>query len=128
MHGKTREEALARMRVALSEVLVEGISTNITLHKQILADSEFNKGWHEHSLSGKAPRRMDVDAQGDRTCCVRSIFSVMKKAPKTSAICSLDAGAMSVTIEDADRDKPDEVPLYGEPGLEPRRLPGAARA
>ena len=44
VHGKTREEALARMRVALSEVLVEGISTNITLHKQILADSEFNKG------------------------------------------------------------------------------------
>lgn len=34
----------------------------------------------------------------------------------------LDAGAMSVTIEDADRDKPDEVPLYGEPGLEPQTL------
>ena len=44
VHGKTREEALARMRVALSEVLIEGISTNITLHKQILSDSEFNKG------------------------------------------------------------------------------------
>lgn len=34
----------------------------------------------------------------------------------------LDAGAMSLTIEDADRDKPDEVPLYGEPGLEPQTL------
>ena len=44
VHGKTREEALARMRVALSEVLIEGISTNITLHRQILSDSEFNKG------------------------------------------------------------------------------------
>lgn len=34
----------------------------------------------------------------------------------------MDAGAMSVTIEDADRDKPDEQPLFGEPGLEPKTL------
>ncbi len=34
----------------------------------------------------------------------------------------MDAGVMSVTIEDADRDKPDECPLYGEPGLEPETL------
>ncbi len=34
----------------------------------------------------------------------------------------LDAGAMSVTVEDADRDQPDEQPLYGEPGLEPETL------
>lgn len=31
----------------------------------------------------------------------------------------MDAGALSVTIEDADADTPDEQPLYGEPGLEP---------
>ena len=34
----------------------------------------------------------------------------------------MDAGAMSVTVEDADRDQPDEQPLYGEPGLEPTKL------
>lgn len=34
----------------------------------------------------------------------------------------MDAGAMSVTVEDADRDQPDEKPLYGEPGLEPTTL------
>ena len=34
----------------------------------------------------------------------------------------MDAGAVSVTIEDADRDLPDERPLYGEPGLEPETL------
>lgn len=34
----------------------------------------------------------------------------------------LDGGAMSVTIEDADRDQPDEAPLYGEPGMEPETL------
>ena len=31
----------------------------------------------------------------------------------------MDAGVMSVSTEDADADSPDEVPLYGEPGLEP---------
>ncbi len=31
----------------------------------------------------------------------------------------LDAGAMSVSIEDADLGSPDEQPLYGEPGTEP---------
>lgn len=29
------------------------------------------------------------------------------------------AGALSVSVEDADVDTPDEIPLYGEPGLEP---------
>jgi acetyl/propionyl-CoA carboxylase alpha subunit len=32
VHGATREEALARARIALSEMEVEGISTNIPLH------------------------------------------------------------------------------------------------
>lgn len=31
----------------------------------------------------------------------------------------LDAGAFSAAIEDADADRPDEQPLYGEPGMEP---------
>lgn len=31
----------------------------------------------------------------------------------------MEAGALSVTIEDADADTPDEQPQYGEPGLEP---------
>ena len=34
----------------------------------------------------------------------------------------MDAGALSVIIEDADADTPDEQPLYGEPGLEPEKL------
>lgn len=34
----------------------------------------------------------------------------------------MDAGALSVSIEDADADTPDEQPPYGEPGLEPTKL------
>ncbi|WP_244847253.1 50S ribosomal protein L11 methyltransferase [Caballeronia sp. SL2Y3] len=33
----------------------------------------------------------------------------------------LDMGALSVSVEDADADTPDEQPLFGEPGLTPER-------
>ena len=43
-YGPDRETAMARMRVALSETAVEGITTNIALHRMILADSHFLQG------------------------------------------------------------------------------------
>ncbi|HEX2668096.1 MAG TPA: acetyl-CoA carboxylase biotin carboxylase subunit [Gammaproteobacteria bacterium] len=43
-YGDTRESALARMRVALSEIAVEGITTNIPLHRDLFADSAFIAG------------------------------------------------------------------------------------
>ncbi len=43
-HGDTRESALARMRTALSEIIVEGINTNIPLHRDILKDAAFIAG------------------------------------------------------------------------------------
>jgi acetyl-CoA carboxylase biotin carboxylase subunit len=43
-HGGTRDEALARARVALSELRAEGIRTNVPLHQAILADPTFCRG------------------------------------------------------------------------------------
>ncbi|RRQ21424.1 acetyl-CoA carboxylase biotin carboxylase subunit [Thiohalobacter thiocyanaticus] len=43
-HGETREAALARMRGALSELVVDGIKTNIELHRDICSDSAFIRG------------------------------------------------------------------------------------
>ncbi|MDH2431889.1 acetyl-CoA carboxylase biotin carboxylase subunit [Pokkaliibacter sp. MBI-7] len=43
-HGDNRETALARMRVALDEMVVDGIKTNIPLHKDLVRDSQFAKG------------------------------------------------------------------------------------
>jgi len=43
-HGDTREIAMARMRVALSEMIVDGIKTNILLHKDIMNDAAFERG------------------------------------------------------------------------------------
>jgi acetyl-CoA carboxylase, biotin carboxylase subunit len=42
--GDTRDQALARMRVALSEMVVEGIRTNIPLHQELLLDDKFIRG------------------------------------------------------------------------------------
>ena len=43
-YGDTRDQALARMRIALSEMAVEGILTNLPLHRELLADSRFIAG------------------------------------------------------------------------------------
>ncbi|MFQ6024137.1 MAG: acetyl-CoA carboxylase biotin carboxylase subunit [Acidiferrobacterales bacterium] len=43
-HGQTRDTAMARMRVALSEMVVEGIKTNIPMHEDILVDTAFQAG------------------------------------------------------------------------------------
>ena len=44
VHGDTREQALARMRNALSETVVEGIKTNIALHRELMVDANFCQG------------------------------------------------------------------------------------
>jgi acetyl-CoA carboxylase, biotin carboxylase subunit len=43
-YGSTREEAFARMRNALDEIIVDGIKTNIELHQRILRDKAFIEG------------------------------------------------------------------------------------
>ncbi|MEK8019525.1 MAG: acetyl-CoA carboxylase biotin carboxylase subunit [Candidatus Parabeggiatoa sp.] len=40
----TRESAMARMRMALDEIIIDGIKTNIPLHKTLLNDSIFQRG------------------------------------------------------------------------------------
>ncbi len=44
VHGDTRDQALARMRTALSETVVEGISTNVPLHQELMVDANFITG------------------------------------------------------------------------------------
>jgi len=44
VHGKDREEAIARMERALGMFVVEGIETSISLHQEIFADPDFRAG------------------------------------------------------------------------------------
>lgn len=43
-HGRNREEAIAKMRVALRELAITGIKTNTNLHRDIFADPGFIQG------------------------------------------------------------------------------------
>ena len=43
-YGTNRETAMARMRIALSEMVIDGIRTNIALHQDIMNDAAFGAG------------------------------------------------------------------------------------
>ncbi len=56
-HGETRAVAIERMRTALTELVVEGIKTNVPLHLRILADARFQQGGTDiHYLENKLSR------------------------------------------------------------------------
>ena len=59
--GDTRDQAIRRMRIALSEMMVEGIKTNIPLHQTLMLDPRFNEGGTSiHYLEHKLADRSEV--------------------------------------------------------------------
>jgi acetyl-CoA carboxylase biotin carboxylase subunit len=57
-HGESREAAIARMRVALDEMVLNGIKTNVPLHKWLLHDQGFVKGgFNIHYLEKRLEER-----------------------------------------------------------------------
>ncbi|ENO95553.1 acetyl-CoA carboxylase biotin carboxylase subunit [Thauera phenylacetica] len=59
--GDTRDQAIRRMRIALSEMMVEGIKTNIPLHQTLMLDPRFNEGGTSiHYLEHKLADRNEV--------------------------------------------------------------------
>ncbi len=56
-HGQDRDTAMARMRTALSEIVIDGIKTNIPLHERLCRDSAFLAGGTNiHYLEAKLAR------------------------------------------------------------------------
>ncbi len=58
VYGDTREQAIARMQIALSETVVEGIQTNVPLHRELMRDTHFIDGgtsihYLEHMLAAR---------------------------------------------------------------------------
>ena len=43
-YGDSREQALRRMLIALTETAIDGIKTNLALHREIMLDGQFNAG------------------------------------------------------------------------------------
>jgi acetyl-CoA carboxylase biotin carboxylase subunit len=60
-YGDTREQAIRRMRIALSEMMVDGIKTNIPLHQDLMLDPRFIKGGTSiHYLEEKLAARSEA--------------------------------------------------------------------
>jgi acetyl-CoA carboxylase biotin carboxylase subunit len=61
-YGATRDQAIARMRIALSEMVIEGIQTNLPLHRDLLNDTRFLRGgvsihYLEQKLAGENKKK-----------------------------------------------------------------------
>ncbi len=64
-YGDTREQAIRRMRIALSEMSIQGIKTNIPLHQELMLDAHFVKGGTSiHYLEQKLDDMGEVKSQG----------------------------------------------------------------
>ncbi|MFZ5558932.1 MAG: acetyl-CoA carboxylase biotin carboxylase subunit [Pseudomonadota bacterium] len=66
-YGETREQAIARMRIALSEMVVDGIKTNLALHRELLTDRAFLEGGTSiHYLEQKLAQAKQVIAKAGK--------------------------------------------------------------
>jgi acetyl-CoA carboxylase biotin carboxylase subunit len=65
IHAPTRSEAVSRMRVALSNTKVVGISTNLDFHANVLADPEFIAGGVDTGFLARFLDRGDVRKESD---------------------------------------------------------------
>jgi acetyl-CoA carboxylase biotin carboxylase subunit len=64
-YGATREQAIRRMQIALSEMVVEGIQTNIPLHRELMVDARFIEGGTNiHYLEQKLADKPDLPKGG----------------------------------------------------------------
>lgn len=60
VHGADREQAICRMRVALSEMVIDGIKTNVPLQQRIMRDVGFQQGGQNiHYLEKRLAERRD---------------------------------------------------------------------
>jgi len=53
VHAPTREEAIARMRRALTEFVITGVTTNIDFHLAILREPDFIRGHYDNTYLGR---------------------------------------------------------------------------
>jgi len=58
VHGRNREEAIRRLRRAITETVIDGVKTTLPLHYEITSDPDFVSGdynihWLEKKLAAK---------------------------------------------------------------------------
>jgi acetyl-CoA carboxylase biotin carboxylase subunit len=64
-YGDSRDQAIRRMRIALSEMSIEGIKTNIALHQELMHDARFMEGGTSiHYLEQRLAAKDEVNKGG----------------------------------------------------------------
>jgi acetyl-CoA carboxylase biotin carboxylase subunit len=60
VHGRDRDTAIARMRIALGEMVIDGVKTNIPLQQRIMNDGGFQQGGQNiHYLEKRIAERKE---------------------------------------------------------------------
>ncbi|HLW03945.1 MAG TPA: acetyl-CoA carboxylase biotin carboxylase subunit, partial [Azoarcus sp.] len=60
-YGDTRDQAIRRMHIALSEIVIEGIRSNVALHQDLMLDARFIEGGTSiHYLEHRLANRNDM--------------------------------------------------------------------
>jgi len=62
-HGRSREEAIARMRRALDELVVEGVATTAPFHREVMRDPAFLAGEYDTGFAEKIVARLVEEAK-----------------------------------------------------------------
>ncbi|MEB0134499.1 acetyl-CoA carboxylase biotin carboxylase subunit [Actimicrobium sp. CCC2.4] len=71
-YGATRDQAIKRMQIALSEMVVEGILTNIPLHRELMVDARFIEGGTNiHYLEQKLANKPDLPKTAKVTTIIK---------------------------------------------------------
>src|SRR3569833_1826319 len=129
-YGVSCDQAIRRMQIALSEMVVEGIMTNIPLHRDLMVDGRFIEGGTNiHYLEQKLAAKPDLQKEtikaikkyGAAMSWTEIVIEVARHHAEVLSDALMDAGALSVSVEDADEGTDAEKPLFGEPGMEPEQ-------
>ena len=110
-YGDTREQAIARMQIALSEAVVEGIKTNLPLHVELMQDAALNMvrplfatlpGVSAPPPFGGSARTILVNVQPDRLRAYNltpdEIVTALNQANTLSPAGSINLGGQSPII------------------------------
>ena len=115
-YGENRDQAIARMRVALSEMIVEGISTNIPAAPATAHGRELPPRRHQHSLPRAEARRQQGRLTATSWPGSPSTSSCRETASSRCPTPCSRAGRCPSTPPTARRETAAETPIFGEPG------------
>ena len=140
VHGETRARAIARLRAALDDVVVLGLTTNLPLLRAVAAHPEFERGgvdtgWLERTWQPRAPsdgppaealagRRGLRRRRAGREPLAGPLARRRRRAPPGAPVARAPDGALHVWLDG--RDVRVERSALDEPERHARRAAGAA--